>query len=106
MEKVIIEVGSTCTKIDFCTENEIKHLATETIQFKKNYTKLGKLDPMDVERLIKKVNEIKKVIPMFMYVERVFFALYKKRKENFFCKCLKFQLDWILISFLSRKKMN
>lgn len=83
MEKVIIEVGSTCTKIDFCTENEIKHLATETIQFKKNYTKLGKLDPMDVERLIKKVNEIKKVIPMFMYVERVFFALYKKRKENF-----------------------
>ncbi len=60
MEKVIIEVGSTCTKVDCCSANGIKHLATETIQFKKNYTKLGKLDPIDVEKLIKVVNNIQK----------------------------------------------
>lgn len=60
MEKIIIEVGSTCTKVDCCNANEIKHLATETIPFKKNYAKLGKLDPIDVEKLIKVVNNMQK----------------------------------------------
>lgn len=60
MEKIIIEVGSTCTKVDCCNANEIKHLATETIPFKKNYAKLGKLDPIDVGKLIKVVNNMQK----------------------------------------------
>ena len=78
MEKVIIEVGSTCTKVDCCSANGIKHLATETIQFKKNYTKLGKLDPIDVEKLIKVVNNIqKKYNNVYVCGTSIFRSLYE-----------------------------
>lgn len=50
--KVIIEVGSTNTKIDLYDGTEIKHLATETIEFKKNYKKENKLFESDVRKLI------------------------------------------------------
>lgn len=50
--KVIIEVGSTNTKIDLYNENEIEHLATETIEFKKNYKKENKLLESDIRKLI------------------------------------------------------
>lgn len=84
MNKVIIEVGSTCTKIDLCTENEIKHLATETIQFKKNYLRLGKLDPIDVNRLIQKVNEIKaKYSDVYICGTSIFRSLEESEKKFF-----------------------
>lgn len=37
--KIVIEVGSTATKIDLCNENEVKHLETYVIFFKTNYAK-------------------------------------------------------------------
>ena len=38
MNKVIIEVGSTCTKVDRIDDTkQIYHVKTQTIRFKKNY---------------------------------------------------------------------
>ena len=42
--KIIIEVGSTNTKIDLFDGKEVKHLATENIEFKRNYKKENRLD--------------------------------------------------------------
>ena len=36
MEKLIIEVGSTCTKVDLFDGKEINRIKTETIEFKRN----------------------------------------------------------------------
>lgn len=58
MKRVIIEVGSTCTKIDEYDGKEIKRLGVLTIQFKKNYKKNNCLDENDVNRLIGKVKEL------------------------------------------------
>lgn len=57
--KIIIEVGSTNTKIDLFDGEKVKHLATETIEFKKNYKKENKLDENDVNKLIKLVKKYK-----------------------------------------------
>ena len=40
MKKIIVEVGSTVTKIDEYDGVEIRKLKTLTIQFKKNYKKI------------------------------------------------------------------
>ena len=59
MEKLIIEVGSTCTKVDLFDGKEINRIKTETIEFKRNYKKENKLDKDDVEKLISLVKELK-----------------------------------------------
>lgn len=59
MKKVIIEVGSTCTKVDLFDGQEINRIKTETIEFKRNYKKENKLDKDDVEKLISLVKELK-----------------------------------------------
>ncbi len=55
--KVIIEVGSTNTKIDLFDGTEVKHLSTENIEFKRNYKKENKLNSEDVKKLIEIVKE-------------------------------------------------
>lgn len=60
MQKVIVEVGSTVTKIDKIVEEKIEHLEDITILFKKNYKKEKQLAKNDVETLIEKVNQLKK----------------------------------------------
>ena len=40
MEKIIIEVGSTCTKFDLYDGNTVKHLETAVIELKRNFKKL------------------------------------------------------------------
>lgn len=52
MKKVIIEVGSTNTKIDLYDGKEIEHLATETIELKKNYKKENRLLEDDIKKLV------------------------------------------------------
>lgn len=54
MNKIIIEVGSTCLKIDNYDGNKIKKLEELSIQFKKHYNEDKKLRENDVKELIKK----------------------------------------------------
>lgn len=60
MNKVIIEVGSTNTKIDISDGKTVKRLDEVTILFKNNYQKNNDLDSNDIELLINKVLELKK----------------------------------------------
>lgn len=59
MEKVIIEVGSTNTKIDIYDGNIVKRLEEITIPFKQHYKENKSILDEDVEILINKINELK-----------------------------------------------
>ncbi len=59
MEKIIIEVGSTNTKIDKYTGEKIERLEEITIFFKKNYTENKKILDSDMDMLIDCINKLK-----------------------------------------------
>lgn len=61
MEKIIVEVGSTCTKVDKFNGKTIERLKGRTIQFKKNYNENNKLKDSDVNELIDSINELKQI---------------------------------------------
>lgn len=83
-EKIVIEVGSTATKIDLCNENEVKHLETYVIFFKTNYKKENKLDKEDVNKLIKKVNEYKqKYKNVYVCGTSIFRNLTEEQEDEF-----------------------
>lgn len=61
MNKIIVEVGSTCTKVDKFDGNNIEKLDGVTIQFKKHYNEDKCLRECDVKELIKSVNDLKSI---------------------------------------------
>lgn len=82
--KVIIEVGSTNTKIDLYDGKEVKHLATENIEFKKNYKKENKLNENDVKKLIEIVREyVKKYNNVYVCGTSIFRNLEDGQKNEF-----------------------
>lgn len=84
MDKVIIEVGSTNTKIDLFDGKKINHIETKNIEFKKNYKKENKLDEKDVHILINKVKELKKKYEdIYVCGTSIFRSLDDKSKNEF-----------------------
>lgn len=84
MEKIIIEVGSTATKIDLYDGKEVKHLETVVIEFKKNYKKENKLNSNDVIELINKIKKYKeKYSNIYVCGTSIFRNLKEKEKEEF-----------------------
>lgn len=61
MEKVVVEVGSTCIKIDKFDGNNVERIREVTIQFKKNYNSDGNLRESDILELIQTVKDLKKI---------------------------------------------
>lgn len=61
MNKIIVEVGSTCTKVDKFDGNNIEKLEGKTIQFKKNYNEDKKLREGDIVELISSINDLKAI---------------------------------------------
>lgn len=59
MNKIIVEVGSTCTKVDKFDGDNIEKLEDKTIQFKKNYNEDKKLRERDIVELISSINDLK-----------------------------------------------
>lgn len=59
MDKIIVEVGSTCTKVDKFDGHNIEKLEGKTIQFKKHYNEDKKLRESDIKELIESVNKLK-----------------------------------------------
>ena len=87
MNKVIIEVGSTCTKIDQYDGNTIKRIDEKTIQFKRHYIEDGKLREEDVKELINSVNEVKeKVQDIYICGTSIFRGLQEEEKNGFLKK--------------------
>lgn len=87
MEKLIIEVGSTNTKVDLYKGKEIEHLETVTIEFKKNYKKEEKLLREDVEKLIELVLKYKQTYSdIYVCGTSIFRNLTEKQREEFLKK--------------------
>lgn len=84
MNKIIIEVGSTNTKIDIFDEEKVKRLEEITIPFKQNYKKNNLIVKSDADTLVNKINELKKNIKIYMYVAQVFLGIYKMKKKIIF----------------------
>lgn len=60
MNKIIIEVESTNTKIDIYDGEKIKRLEEITILFKKNYKENKTINQKDIEKLTNKILELQK----------------------------------------------
>ena len=84
MNKIIIEVGSTNTKIDIFDEEKVKRLEEITIPFEQNYKKNNLIVKSDADTLVNKINELKKNIKIYMYVAQVFLGIYKMKKKIIF----------------------
>ncbi len=61
MNKIIVEVGSTCIKVDKYDGKNIEKLEGITIQFKKHYNEDKRLRETDIIQLIEYVNNLKQI---------------------------------------------
>lgn len=84
MEKIIVEVGSTNTKIDIYDGKKVNRLEEVTILFKKNYKENNKIKVEDTKILIDKVLELKeKYKDIFICGTSIFRELTEEEKETF-----------------------
>ena len=84
MEKIIIEVGSTCTKVDKFDGKNVEKLDGVTIQFKKHYNEDKHLRESDVKELIKSVNELKNISEdIYVCGTSIFRTLNDNEKDEF-----------------------
>ena len=100
MAKIIVEVGSTCTKIDKYDVNSIKRIKEKTIQFKKHNNEEGKLSDIDVKELIDCINEIKCMFEdIYICGTSIFRNLNVEEKESFLSRFKKeTEFDFNIIS--------
>ena len=91
MEIIIIEVGSTVTKVDLYDGKKVTNIEEKTIWFKKHYNEENKLNIADIEELIKLVKEKKEEYPnIYVCGTSIFRSLGEDRKKAF--------LDFFLMS--------
>lgn len=87
MEKIVVEVGSTVTKVDLYDGKSVKHLDDYVIYFKKNFKKENRLSEQDVEELIKKVKRLQEEYEnVYVCGTSVFRALNDEQKREFLDK--------------------
>lgn len=100
MNKVIIEVGSTVTKIYQYNGQTIKDLGFLTIQFKNNYKLSNKLDQKDIDTLISKIEELKSLANDILVLgTSIFRELNETEKREFLKEFRKrTQVDFEIIS--------
>ena len=85
MKKLIVEVGSTCTKVDLFDGEKVQKLPGKTIQFKKHYSEDHKLREEDIIELINSINELKEITnEMYVCGTSIFRTLDENEKELFF----------------------
>lgn len=84
MKKIIIEVGSTVTKVDLFDGNTLERIKNITIEFKKNYTELKKIKEEDINTLIENINKIKEITSdIFVCGTSIFRNLTEIELDNF-----------------------
>ena len=84
MDKIIVEVGSTCTKVDRFNGETIEKLEGKTIQFKKHYNEDKKLRESDITELIKSIQELKNISnDIYVCGTSIFRTLDETEKNSF-----------------------
>lgn len=85
MKKVVIEAGSTVTKIDLYDGNDIKRIQEKTILFKKHYQENHVLNEDDVHLLIDLVKEVKqRYTDIYVCGTSIFRKLNDEERKEFF----------------------
>lgn len=84
MKKLIIEVGSTVTKVDLYNGETLERVKVITIPFKKNYNENKELKKEDIEELIKNINELKDITDnIYVCGTSIFRNLNSEEREYF-----------------------
>lgn len=84
MNKIIVEVGSTCTKIDKYDGENVERINEITIQFKKHYNEDKTLRETDIKELIESINDLKVISEdIFVCGTSIFRNLNEEEKKNF-----------------------
>ena len=84
MNKIIVEVGSTCTKVDRFDGNNLEKLQGKTIQLKKHYNEDKCLREDDIKELITSINDLKKISSdIYVCGTSIFRTLEEKEKVEF-----------------------
>lgn len=84
MEKIIVEVGSVCTKVDKFDGKKIERIKEKTIQFKKHFNEDKSLRESDVTQLIDFINNLKNISKdIFVCGTSIFRTLSEVEKNDF-----------------------
>ncbi len=84
MDKIIVEVGSTCTKVDKFNGKTIEKLEGKTIQFKKHYNEDKKLRETDINELIDSIKQLKSISEdIYVCGTSIFRSLNNLEKNSF-----------------------
>lgn len=84
MDKIIVEVGSTCIKVDKYDGKNVEKLNGKTIQFKKHYNEDKKLRESDISDLVQSINDLKKISEdIYVCGTSIFRSLDEKGKNEF-----------------------
>ena len=87
MNKIIVEVGSTCTKVDKYDGSKIERIKEKTIQFKRHYNEDKSLRKSDVNDLISFIKELKmQYLDIFICGTSIFRNLNNSEKNEFLNK--------------------
>lgn len=87
MNKIIVEVGSTCTKVDKYDGSKIERIKEKTIQFKRHYNEDKSLRISDVNDLISFIKELKmQYLDIFICGTSIFRNLNNSEKNEFLNK--------------------
>ena len=99
MEKIVIEVGSTVTKVDLYDGEDIKRLEEKTILFKKNYGINHGLKEEDIWELIEIVKKYLEDYHVYVCGTSIFRKLSEEERNKFLCEFKKETgLDFHIIS--------
>ena len=105
MDKIIVEVGSTCTKVDRFNGETIEKLEGKTIQFKKHYNEDKKLRESDVIELIKSIQELKNISNDIYVCGTSIFRTLDETEKNLFLERFKNETGYDF-SIISQEKEN
>lgn len=84
MEKIIVEVGSVCTKVDKFDGKKIERIKEKTIQFKKHFNEDKSLRESDVTQLIDFINNLKNISKdIFVCGTSIFRTLSEVERNDF-----------------------
>lgn len=84
MDRIIVEVGSTCTKVNGFFKNRFEKLEGKTIEFKKHYHEDKMLKQSDVKALIQSINDLKLICKnIYVCGTSIFRSLQDTEKEIF-----------------------
>lgn len=84
MDKIIVEVGSTVTKVDKYDGEKVSRIEDITIWFKKNYKEENKIKKSDYQKLVEKINDLKEEYEdIYVCGTSIFRTMSEEEREEF-----------------------